>query len=68
MENNRDYTVMGRMTLVDLAGSERLNKTQSIGKVLMEAGYINKSLYVFGKVIAGLVRTGGDLNHKVICS
>ena len=33
-------------------------------KVLHEAGFINRSLYVLGKVIAGLVRTGGDLNHK----
>jgi hypothetical protein len=32
--------------------------------VLQEAGFINRSLYVLGKVIAGLVRTGGDLNHK----
>jgi len=56
--------VMGRMTLVDLAGSERLKSTNSTGKVLQEAGFINRSLYVLGKVIAGLVRTGGDLNHK----
>ena len=33
-------------------------------QVLHEAGFINRSLYVLGKVIAGLVRTGGDLNHK----
>ena len=32
--------------------------------MLQEAGFINRSLYVLGKVIAGLVRTGGDLNHK----
>ena len=56
--------VMGRMTFVDLAGSERLKTTQSTGKVLHEAGFINRSLYVLGKVIAGLVRTGGDLNHR----
>ena len=55
---------MGRMTFVDLAGSERLKTTQSTGKVLHEAGFINRSLYVLGKVIAGLVRTGGDLNHR----
>ena len=33
-------------------------------QVLQEAGFINRSLYVLGKVIAGLVRTGGDLNHR----
>jgi Kinesin motor domain len=64
MEAGREYMVMGRMTFVDLAGSERLKTTQSTGKVLHEAGFINRSLYVLGKVIAGLVRTGGDLNHR----
>jgi len=54
----------GMMTLVDLAGSERLKSTNSKGKVLQEAGFINKSLYTLGKVIAGLVRTGGDLTSK----
>jgi len=54
----------GRISLVDLAGSERLKSTNSTGKVLQEAGFINRSLYVLGKVIAGLVRTAGDLNHK----
>merc|ERR1711871_331515 len=54
----------GKMSLVDLAGSERLKSTNSKGKVLQEAGFINKSLYVLGKVISGLVRTGGNINHK----
>ena len=45
-------------------GSERLKSTKSTGKVLQEAGFINKSLYVLGKVIAGLVRTHGDRNHR----
>ena len=58
------YLSRGKASLVDLAGSERLKSTKSTGKVLQEAGFINKSLYVLGKVIAGLVRTGGDLNHK----
>ena len=60
----RNYVVLGRMSLVDLAGSERLKSTKSTGKVLQEAGFINKSLYVLGKVIAGLVRTHGDRNHR----
>ena len=45
-------------------GSERLKSTKSTGKVLQEAGFINKSLYVLGKVIAGLVRTHVDRNHR----
>ena len=36
----------GKMSLVDLAGSERLKSTNSKGKVLQEAGFINKSLYI----------------------
>ena len=59
-----EYKISGRLCLVDLAGSERLKSTNSKGKVLQEAGFINKSLYVLGKVIAGLVRTGGNLNHR----
>lgn len=59
-----EYVSKGKISLVDLAGSERLKSTKSTGKVLQEAGFINKSLYVLGKVIAGLIRTGGDLNHK----
>lgn len=59
-----EYVSKGKISLVDLAGSERLKSTKSTGKVLLEAGFINKSLYVLGKVIAGLIRTNGDLNHK----
>jgi hypothetical protein len=59
-----EYISRGKISLVDLAGSERLKSTKSTGKVLQEAGFINKSLYVLGKVIAGLIRTNGDLNHK----
>lgn len=59
----RLYNTMGRITIVDLAGSERLKDTKSHGKVLQEAGFINKSIYVLGKVIAGLSRTG-DCNHR----
>mmetsp|Transcript_24967 Transcript_24967/g.22682 ORF Transcript_24967/g.22682 Transcript_24967/m.22682 type:complete len:1033 (+) Transcript_24967:86-3184(+) len=60
----RDFVSTGKLTLVDLAGSERLKSTHSTGKVLQDAGYINKSLYVLGKVIAGLARTHGDINHR----
>jgi hypothetical protein len=59
-----EVILRGKMSLVDLAGSERLKSTNSTGKVLQEAGFINRSLYVLGKVIAGLVRTNGEINHK----
>ena len=52
--NNDEYTAMGKITFVDLAGSERLKDTNSSGKILQEAGFINSSLYVLGKVISGL--------------
>lgn len=64
VDEKAQYTTKGKMSLIDLAGSERLKNTNSTGKVLQEAGFINRSLYVLGKVIAGLVRTNGDLNHK----
>ena len=44
----------GKICLVDLAGSERLRDTHSTGQVLKEAGYINGSLFVLGKVISAL--------------
>lgn len=60
----KDFVATGKLTLVDLAGSERLKSTNSVGKIRKETGFINKSLYVLGKVIAGLSRTQGDLGHR----
>jgi hypothetical protein len=54
----------GKLSLIDLAGSERLKSSRTTRTRLQEAGFINKSLYVLGKVIAGLARTHGDLNHR----
>lgn len=59
-----DYVKSGKLSLIDLAGSERLKSTRTTRTRLQEAGFINKSLYVLGKVIAGLARTHGDLNHR----
>lgn len=53
-----EFSVLGKMTIIDLAGSERLKATNSTGAVLQDTGFINRSLYVLGKVIAGLVRNG----------
>jgi hypothetical protein len=53
-----EFSVLGKMTIIDLAGSERLKATNSSGAVLQDTGFINRSLYVLGKVIAGLVRNG----------
>lgn len=63
-EFEKRFLLNGRLTLVDLAGSERLKSTNSSGKVLQEAGFINRSLYVLGKVIAGLARSHGDASHR----
>lgn len=48
----------GAMTFVDLAGSERPKETGSSGITLKETCHINRSLYVLGKVIAGLAKNG----------
>eukprot|EP01050_Picozoa_sp_SAG11_P047810 SAG11_NODE_25249_length_361_cov_1.110687_1_plen_119_part_11 len=40
--------------MVDLAGSERLKQTTSSEALLREAGSINQSLFVLGKVISAL--------------
>mmetsp|Transcript_8924 Transcript_8924/g.11697 ORF Transcript_8924/g.11697 Transcript_8924/m.11697 type:complete len:210 (+) Transcript_8924:452-1081(+) len=45
----------GSTTFVDLAGSERPKETGSCGNTLRDAGYINKSLYILGKVISGMI-------------
>ena len=66
MDGDREYLVRGRITLVDLAGSECLKSTNSTGKVLQEAGFINRSLFVLGKVIVGLSRSSGDVRHREV--
>lgn len=43
-----------KLHLVDLAGSERVSKTNSSGKVLNEAKYINTSLFFLEMVIVAL--------------
>lgn len=48
----------GKVCFVDLAGSERLRDTHSTGQVLKEAGFINSSLFVLGKVISALSTVG----------
>lgn len=48
------------------AGSERLKQTKSVGEASQEAGFINKSLFVLGKVIAGLAVTGGDSSSRLV--
>ena len=52
------------MTFVDLAGSERLKETGSSGKMMKEAGHINKSLYVLGKVIRGINGNGNPVPYR----
>ncbi|KAH6599278.1 hypothetical protein BASA61_002618 [Batrachochytrium salamandrivorans] len=46
--------VTSKLNLVDLAGSERLSKTETKGKSLKEATYINRSLTYLEQVIIAL--------------
>lgn len=49
------FTILrSKIIFVDLAGSERLKDSQSEGVTATETRYINKSLFVLGKVIAAL--------------
>lgn len=65
LEGDQDFDILGKMTFIDLAGSERLKATKSSGQMVSDTGFINKSLYVLGKVIAGLVRGAGEGNIEV---
>lgn len=66
MEENREYTIMGKISFVDLAGSERLKNTKSTGKVLLETGSINSSLYALGKVIASISKNMNSDKKKEV--
>ena len=57
----------GKVALVDLAGSERLKDTKSDergAQMLREAGHVNRSLFVLGKVIAALAKSERDSFRK----
>lgn len=57
----------GKVALVDLAGSERLKGTKSDergAQMLREAGHVNRSLFVLGKVIAALAKSERDSFRK----
>eukprot|EP00736_Rhodelphis_marinus_P003535 Rmarinus@m.29980 len=49
-----DVVRRSKLHLVDLAGSERVHKTNSDGKILQEAKYINLSLHFLEQVIVTL--------------
>eukprot|EP01028_Stygiella_incarcerata_P008109 TRINITY_DN3446_c0_g1_i1.p1 TRINITY_DN3446_c0_g1~~TRINITY_DN3446_c0_g1_i1.p1 ORF type:complete len:836 (+),score=260.83 TRINITY_DN3446_c0_g1_i1:145-2508(+) len=53
-------TVRCKLNLVDLAGSERASKTMSVGTVLKEASYINKSLSFLEQVVIALSTPGRE--------
>lgn len=65
LDGDQDFDILGKMTFIDLAGSERLKSTSSSGQMQSDTGFINKSLYVLGKVIAGLVRGAAEGNVEV---
>jgi len=46
--------VYSKINLVDLAGSERTKKTKSAGQTLVEANYINKSLFFLEQMVVAL--------------
>ena len=52
-------STFGRLSIVDLAGSERQdNKARAGTSRVRESGFINKSLYTLGKVIANISKGG----------
>lgn len=54
-ENAPSIALEGRLVLCDLAGSERIAKTHAQGEQIIQAGFINTSLLVLGKVVAALI-------------
>ncbi|KAI9184151.1 hypothetical protein H9P43_003204 [Blastocladiella emersonii ATCC 22665] len=52
--DSSDDVIFSKLNLVDLAGSERLAKTNSSGRTLKEAMFINKSLTFLEQVIIAL--------------
>jgi centromeric protein E len=54
-------TLLSMLNLVDLAGSERIALTRAEGERKVQAGFINKSLLVLGRVISTL--SGGRSDH-----
>ncbi|KAI0213411.1 Kinesin-like protein KIF9 [Lamellibrachia satsuma] len=53
LQSNAKY-LLSKLNFVDLAGSERLKKTNSAGKTLTEAMYINKSLSFLEQTVIAL--------------
>ncbi|KAJ3043428.1 Kinesin-like protein kif9 [Rhizophlyctis rosea] len=49
-----EKVMVSKLNLVDLAGSERLSKTETTGRSLKEAMYINKSLTFLEQVVIAL--------------
>ena len=49
-----DTVTRSKLNIVDLAGSERVSRTNSDGKILQEAKYINSSLFFLEMVIVAL--------------
>jgi kinesin family protein 15 len=60
--NGQSFIKTSRFHIVDLAGSERTKDTGAEGQRLKEAGAINKSLTILGKVIFDLSEISGNGN------
>ncbi|ORZ38760.1 P-loop containing nucleoside triphosphate hydrolase protein [Catenaria anguillulae PL171] len=75
--DSSDDVIFSKLNLVDLAGSERLAKTNSTGRTLKEAMFINKSLTFLEQVIIALAdkkrdhvpfRQSGNCNTLMIAN
>ena len=63
--DERDCSVSSaKLNLVDLAGSERVKHSQVSGQQLVEAGYINKSLYTLAGVVDALCKNKKQIPYR----
>ena len=53
-DDSDEAVTVSHMNLVDLAGSENASQTGATGERLKEGGFINKSLFMLGRVISQL--------------
>ncbi|KAJ1729688.1 Kinesin- motor protein [Coemansia sp. Benny D160-2] len=59
-----DIVKLGKLNLVDLAGSENIGRSGAQGVRAQEAGNINKSLLVLGRVINALVERNSYVPYR----
>ncbi|KAJ1774124.1 hypothetical protein LPJ74_000223 [Coemansia sp. RSA 1843] len=62
--DGEDIVKLGKLNLVDLAGSENIGRSGAQGMRAQEAGNINKSLLVLGRVINALVERNSYVPYR----